>query len=274
MNLFEKIFNYQIMSRLENSGTFMVTSHERSWLKTMLQHPSASDAFSEETLQKLQLILQEDQTMEMKEHFEEKARSQEKQVYHPLLRSLRRMILNRSGIRLSYHIKDGRINPEQMGIPYKLEYSMVKREWYLLWYHLRNRTLMSTKLANLITITALDKPLHPGQYEIGLAKISLMRENRRQTAVIEVVPTYNKELSRILYAFSCFEKEVEFDADKHSYSIRLSFLGDESEYVLSKIRFLGKRIRVTEGAFFKKRMLEASTKALARYGAASLPGNS
>lgn len=273
MNLFEKIFNYQVISRLEDSGTFMVTSHERSWLKTMLQHPSARDAFSEETLMKLQLILQEDQTMEMNEHFEEKARSQEKQVYHPLLRSLRRMILSRSGIQFSYRIKDGRIYPGQIGIPYKLEYSMVKREWYLLWYHLRNRTLMSTKLANIESAAALDKPLHPGQYELGLAKISLMRENRKQTAVIEVVQTYNKELSRILYAFSCFEKEVEFDADKHIYSIRLRFLGDESEYVLSKIRFLGKRVRITEGTFFKKRMQETSAKALARYEAASLSEN-
>ncbi|MNU09300.1 hypothetical protein D3C72_2557860 [compost metagenome] len=43
-------------------------------------------------------------------------------------------------------------------------------------------------------------------------------------------------------------------------------LGDDFEYLLSKIRFLGKRVRVAEGDYLKKRMLEASTKALERYG--------
>ncbi|WP_202914527.1 hypothetical protein [Paenibacillus antri] len=36
MRLFEKIFNHQFVSRLEDSGMFMVTSMERAWLKTML----------------------------------------------------------------------------------------------------------------------------------------------------------------------------------------------------------------------------------------------
>ncbi|MNP84811.1 hypothetical protein D3C76_1842830 [compost metagenome] len=44
-------------------------------------------------------------------------------------------------------------------------------------------------------------------------------------------------------------------------------MGDQAEYLLSKIRFLGKRVRVVEGDYLKRRMLEASTKALDRYGA-------
>ncbi|BBH22273.1 hypothetical protein Back11_36180 [Paenibacillus baekrokdamisoli] len=264
MHLFEKIFNYQVISRLEDSGTFMVTSHERSWLKTMLQHPSACDAFSEGTRLKLQTILLEDEEIAMSEHFEEKARSLEKQVYHPLLRSLRRLILERSGIRITYAIKDGQIHADQQGIPYKLEYSMVKREWYLLWYHLRHRSLMSTRVVKIHTV--MGKPLHESQYEQGLSTINRIRDKRKQTARIEVVPAYNKELSRILYAFSCFEKEVEYDSETRTYCIQINILGDEGEYVLSKIRFLGKRVRVVESDYLKRRMLEASTKALARYG--------
>ncbi|MFC5649269.1 WYL domain-containing protein [Paenibacillus solisilvae] len=265
MNLFEKIFSYQVISRLEDSGTFMVTSHERSWLKTMLQHSSARDAFSDDTLLKLQTILQEDQAMEMKAHLEEKARSSEKQVYHPLLRSLRSMILARNSMQISYGIKGGQVHQGQLGIPYKLEYSMVKREWYLLWFHLRNRSLMSTKLARILSVFPSHIELQPGQYELALAAIDQMRMKRKATAVVEVLPAYNKELSRILYAFSCLEKEVEYDAQRQTYSIRLFFLSDESEFLLSKIRFLGKRVRVIEGSYLKRRMLEASIKALARY---------
>ncbi|MNC50659.1 hypothetical protein D3C75_999140 [compost metagenome] len=49
-------------------------------------------------------------------------------------------------------------------------------------------------------------------------------------------------------------------------------MGDQAEYLLSKIRFLGKRVRVVEGDYLKRRMLEASTKALDRYGAGGESG--
>ncbi len=82
MNLFEKIFNYQIVSKLEDSGTFMVTAHERGWLKTMLGHPAASEAFAPETLWRLQHILEQDQTLDTGELLH-KAASKERHVYHP-----------------------------------------------------------------------------------------------------------------------------------------------------------------------------------------------
>jgi hypothetical protein len=90
MNLFEKIFNYQILSRLEDTGTFVVTSHERAWLRTMLGHPAAAEAFLPDTLQKLSSILENDPPMDVSEHIIEKAKSLEQPVYHPLLRPLRR----------------------------------------------------------------------------------------------------------------------------------------------------------------------------------------
>ncbi len=86
MNLFEKIFNHQILSRLEDSGTYMVTSHERAWLKTMLEHPAAGEAFTGDTLGKLRSLLASDEAMDVSNHLIEKACSMEKQIYHPLLR--------------------------------------------------------------------------------------------------------------------------------------------------------------------------------------------
>jgi len=264
MNLFEKIFNYQIISRLEDSGAFMVTSHERAWLKMMLQHPAAIDAFSADTLEKLQSLLVGDDPMDTGEHLLEKARSLEKQVYHPLLRPLRRFIMNKQGIRITYRIKGGREYSDQSGIPYRLEYSMVKREWYLLWHHSRHRSFMSTRLHNIIAVSKESVP--STRIERTLAFMEHTLEGRRETAVIQVVQAYNPELSRILYAFSCFEKHVHYDEEANLYHIHVSFLGDESEYVLSKIRFLGKRVRVVDNDYFIRRMLESSTKALERYG--------
>lgn len=264
MNLFEKIFNHQILSRLEDSGIFMVTSHERAWLKTMLEHPAAGEAFTTDTLEKLRTALEPDRVLDFSHHIVEKARTMEKQVYHPLLRPLRRYIMNKTGIRMTCEVKGGRVNTDQSGFPYKLEYSMVKREWYLLWYHTRHHAFMSTRLKKIHSVTS--EPIDPSAADSILEKIEKLLALRKSEAVIEIVSMYNSELSRILYAFSSFEKSVEYDAEKDTYRVRVSLLGDEMEYLLSKIRFLGKRVRVTEGEYLKRRMLEASTKALERYG--------
>lgn len=268
MNLFEKIFNHQIISRLDDSGTFMVTSHERAWLKTMLNHPAAADAFTAHTLDKLHSALEQDTPMDISDHLVEKARTVEKQVYHPLLRSLRRYIMNKNGIRITYVVKGGRVHAEHSGFPYKLEYSMVKREWYLLWFHIRHHAFMRTRLNRIRAVTA--ESVNPAEAMRIMMKIERMLDSRKSEAVIEIVHAYNEELSRILYAFSSFEKSVMYDTAKDTYRIIVSLLKDEVEYLLSKIRFLGKRVRVVEGDYLKRRMLESSTKALERYGDACM----
>jgi hypothetical protein len=264
MNPFEKIFNYQIISRLEDSGTFMATAYERAWLKMMLDHPAAVDAFTAETRNKLLSLLHRDEALRTSDHLIEKAKNVEKQVYHPLLRPLRQFIVNRSGIRITYGVKGDRIKADHSGLPYKLEYSMIKREWYLLWYHLRNHAFMSTRLNKIVSVTA--EAIDPAAAERIHERISRTLDARKTEAVVEVVRQYHKELSRILYAFSCFEKTVDYIEDTGTYRVRLCVLGDEAEYLLSKIRFLGKRVRIIEGDYLKRRMLESSTKALERYG--------
>ncbi|MNI10966.1 hypothetical protein D3C73_640950 [compost metagenome] len=263
MNPFEKIFNYQIISRLEDSGTFMVTAHERSWLKTMLQHPAAAEAFTQETLAKLQRILEIEQPLDMSELFMEKARSLEKQVYHPHLRTLRRIIANHHAVRLNYSLQEDRVNSVQVGYPYKLEYSMVKKEWYLLWYQIKRRVLVSTKLQKIADIQ--EESITEEQSAVLLAEIQAKLELRKGQATIQVIQVYNRELSRILYAFSCFEKEINYESETDTYTIRLSYAGNEIDYVLSKVRFLGKRVRVVESEQLRQRMYETTRKALARY---------
>lgn len=264
MNPFEKIFNYQVISRLDESGTIAITSHERTWLKTMLAHPAAAQAFATGTLEKLNKILESDEIVDLSGAFEEKAKSLEKQVYHPLLRRFRDLLLKRQGISITYTNKNGKTYLDQSGFPYKLEYSLVKREWYLLWYHFRFKTFMATPMTRILTV--YEAFVDEQSAADTIRKIEAVLASRREQAVIEVVRSYNQELTRILYAFSCFEKEVEYVDDIHTYRIKLSYLIDDREYILSKIRFLGKRIRVVQGHRLQQRMYETSVKALQRYG--------
>lgn len=264
LNLFEKIFNYQVISRLDEAGSFALTSQERGWLKNMLAHSASSDAFTPGTLDKLNHLLQTEAITEIRDVIMEKAKSRERQTCHPLLRTLRRIIMRGGGIRLTFGIKHGGVKTNQSGFPHKLEYSMVKREWYLLWYNTRLHTLMSTKLQNIVSIDETTLPIE--KVEMLRIQLAQLLADRQEHAVVEVMRTYNRELSRILYAFSCFDKSVSYDETSNIYRIQVNFLADESEFFLSKIRFLGKRVKIIEGENLKRRMRESAFKALARYG--------
>ncbi|GBG10827.1 WYL domain-containing protein [Paenibacillus sp. MY03] len=264
MNPFEKIFNYQLLSRLQDGGAAMVTSHERSWLKSMLAHPAAEEAFLPETLDKLRDMLREEPVVDWTPHLLHKAASKEKMVYHPHIRTIRRAIHACSALRIAYSVKSGGSNAHENAIPFKLEYSMVKREWYLLWYDSRKSMLMNTRLSKLAEVS--EKPCDPERFARCTAQAKAYLVSRRAEAVIAVVPAYNEELSRILYAFSCFEREVSFDEERDEYRIKLYFSLNEQEYVLSKARFLGKRIRIVENDRLIARMKQTVSWALQRYG--------
>ncbi|MEK5468528.1 WYL domain-containing protein [Paenibacillus sp. FSL R7-0210] len=264
MNPFEKIFNFQIISRLEEAGSLALTSQERSWLKTMLGHPAAAEAFSTETLRKLNSLLEPEASIEVGEIIIEKARSKERQVYHPLLRPLRRIIMQNQGIQLTYAIKHGGERTDLSGFPHKLEYNMYKREWYLQWYSTRQRSLMSTKLRNIVS--ADPAPIPAYRIEGLKARISRLLDGLRESACIQVIPVYNAELSRILSTFSCFDKSVAFDEATGIYRITVHYMRDDSEFLLSRIRFLGLRVKITEGEQLKQRMLKSAEMAVGRYG--------
>ncbi|MHA7966395.1 WYL domain-containing protein [Paenibacillus sp. CAU 1782] len=265
MNPFEKIFNYQLLSRLENRGTYLISAHERAWLKSMLNHPSASEAFLPGTLAKLQAILQNEAEVHFEPHLIHKAASREVMVYHPLIRQLRRAIGGGYALTISFALKNGETRVEHHAFPYKLEYSMVKREWYLLWLSRNKRKVMSTRLNKISEVKLHAQPLSPDTVAARASEAEAGLAAALTSAEVAVMPAYNGELSRILYAFSCFERDVRYDAEKDEYVIKLHFSLNESEYVLSKLRFLGKRVRVISGDRLIERMRQTAAWALARY---------
>lgn len=252
------------MNSLDSSGIFIVTAKERSWLKMMLTDPAASNAFDASTLEKFEHILAQDEQLDVFTHLMQKGQSKQHTVYHPLLRTLRRLITSQSGIKMTYEIKRGGRHENMIGVPYKLEFSMIKREWLLIWYHLQHRKLMSTRLSKIVALSSEEIPQSKLQRIINHIERTI--ESHKTQATIIVNPKYNGELSRILYAFSYFEKKVNYNEEEHIYSIEIQFDSNESEFVLSRIRFLGQRVKVTQGEYLQKRLLEAANKALERYG--------
>ncbi|WP_046214470.1 WYL domain-containing protein [Paenibacillus wulumuqiensis] len=264
MNLFEKIFSYQLASRLEETATYTLTSQERAWLKMMLEQPAAASALEETTLHKIADCLLEEEIPHLQNALVEKAGAADGQTYSPLLRPLRRIMRRRQSMMIQRLNKHGQLIAPQYGVPWKLEFSMARREWYLLWYNLRTRAAMTTRLVHIQSLE--EQSLPEEQYEPICQRMQEICTVERQEAVIQLLPIYNMELTRILHAFSCFDKRVEFAEDEQTYYIHLNFAANESEYMLNRLRFLGKRVRVIQGDYLKHRMRETSMKALARYG--------
>ncbi|WP_255298271.1 WYL domain-containing protein [Brevibacillus dissolubilis] len=229
----------------------------------MLAHPAAPHFFAPETYQKLLTFLKDTDTLQLEKVFVEKAKSKVKQFYHEWIPKLRRIILNKNGLMLSCETKNGAIIKDQAGVPYRLEFSMVRKEWYLIWLLHGDSKLLTTPLRLIHNITERDIP--DWEYERSELVISHLHEERKQAVTIEVLPEYTGELQRILYAFSCFEKTGRLDDDTGAYHLSISFLDQDSEYVLSKVRFLGKRIKVLGNPRLQARMLESAKKALERY---------
>ncbi|MDO3408336.1 WYL domain-containing protein [Saccharibacillus sp. CPCC 101409] len=261
---FEKIFSYQLSSQLEETGVYTLTSQERSWLKSMLEHPAALEALEPRTIAKLRECTLDDELPDLTGGLIEKAGSREVQTVHPLLDPIRRILRHRQGMTIRCTTKKGKLNDPQPGLPCKLEYSMVKREWYLHWYNSRTRSPMHTRLAHIVSVE--ETRMSRSRYEEMSARAQKLSEPPRYEATVEVLRIYNAELTRILHAFSCFDKRVEFDENDQTYRIHLNFSGSESQFVLTKLRFLGKRVRVVEGEYLKWRMRETTRKALALYG--------
>lgn len=269
MNPFEKIFSYQLASRLEEQQIFTLTSQERSWLKLMLSSTAAELALEESTLNRLQQRLEHDEVPSVHEVIVEKAASSQHTDFPELLIPLRRIMRKRQGVLLQRHNKYGQhMNPE-LGVPWKLEYSAARQEWYMYWFNLHRSAPMTTRLKHMYKVT--EQSITEQQYDAVSQRMELHMQTERHEIAIQVLPIYNKELTRILHAFSCFDKRVRFDEQEQSYSIYVRFTNSEREYVLNRLRFLGKRVQIIEGDDFKQRMQDTALRALARYGVTPVP---
>lgn len=269
MNLFEKIFSYQLTSALEEHGTYTLTTQERIWLKTMLAHPVAREALSPDLIAKIIDSIPEEQQLLFQPVLVEKAGSHQHHMYHTLIQPLRKSIRQQQCVSIRYENKHGQSTGDQPAVPWRLEFSMVKREWYLIWYNLRSQVAMTTRLIRITQIKALPA-IEISQYNRIQQYMEQKATANQHQALIQILPQYNIELTRILHAFSCFDKQVTFNEDTQTYHIHLVFDGSETHYILSKLRSLGKRVIVLENDYLQWRLFDASTKALSRYGVDSL----
>ena len=288
-NLFEKFYNYRLQQALADSsvkrtdqkdkykreisypavvGPFPITDAERSWLKTMLRDNNPSSFLEQKTVDKLNELLGSDSELDLSGLVNRQTSRPQVPNEH-IFNSLRYTVHRQQGICLTYRLNDGTVCNSVPGYPYRLEYSMTRREWYLIWLLLAEQTVLTTPIRAVWEVTTGDA-LPPDEISVFEAQIISHLKKRQQQAVIEVNTQYIDDLHRVFYVFSCFEREIVFDEVSQRYQLRVIYFEDERMYLLSKIRFLGKRVRLLEPTDLVQSMRKTIEKALRRYEKGSI----
>ena len=138
MPLFEKIHNHTLQRVLlsEKIAT-PLTLMEKGWLKRLLAEPAAGDLLSPSLLAKLQDLLKDEVPFPCTTDVEEKGRSTVRYAASsPILKKLQTAIREHRGIRLDYVLGSGEEHSADPAFPQRLEFSLVRQEWYLLWLRL------------------------------------------------------------------------------------------------------------------------------------------
>jgi len=290
-NLFEKYHNYKLQELLElkqgavrprtsktkekiwldhlltfnESGPFSITNAEKSWLKYQLSQDKFIPMLTAETRDKLEEWLQDTKSTEYSIFITEKAHPGEKMVQDDKFLNLCRKIIQlQKGMRISFVIRDGKQYEGISGIPYQLQFSMSKHKWYLLWLPVKNEEarIMSTPLCNVLEIEMCNIV----GYDNYIEEIEMQINNNKKWVTIQFsAKDFPDEEDRILFAFSCFEKNVKYNEQEETYDITLWYQQDERGYILQKIRFLGRRVKIIAPDNMRQRMLETCQGALKKY---------
>ena len=267
MPLFEKINNHELQQILLSTDTpAPLTKIERGWLKRMLELPASEDLLTVELQSKLRELLAREEAFPETAQLIEKGKTTVK--YSPagsLLRELRVALRDHCEVRLSCVQSGGEKYPDVLAVPCQLEFSMARREWYMIW--------LDPEMKKCKPVTT---PLRFVQEARILGAVQNWNDHMRQfqewlersedKVTILAEECYPGALLSVLNAFSCFDTQVATGEQKNTLRLSVHCQADEREYVLQKIRFLGRRVTVEGSKEFRERMRGTTEKALNRYG--------
>ena len=269
MPLFEKINNHTLRQmQLATGNPAPLTKIEKGWLKRMLAEPAAEDLLPATLHEKLRHLLECEVQFPNAANLEEKGKTTV--GYSPagsLLHGLRTAIRDHRGVRLDYAPGNGDEYQEVFGIPHQLEFSMVRREWYLLWLNPENQPCRPMTMP-LRFIRAVRAAAVLEDWEKHQRNVLDWLEQSQEALVLLAEECYPGALLSVLNAFSCFDTTVASGEQKNTLRLRVRFQADEREYVLQKIRFLGRRVTMEGPDGLRERMRWTAERALERYGEA------
>lgn len=285
MKMFEKIHvsdlrrltEEEMENLFEDWFLYPITTKEKQWLKGAIQLEEASWFLEKETIEKVKDILKEEPLSSIEPFLKEKfvvhsnvKMSDREKGYLKLLFDI---LTSQNGFRLSYHTNAGKYFEEISGIPFKLEFSMAKKQWYILWLglHVKNQMIMLTPLRHVNALEAIEVNQYDfvqlqkqfNQFlEEEMLSVTLKLNNRFFQSIKRDI---HEEKHRIFYNFSCFDKEVIFDEKKEEYTLFIYYRKSEEKDLLRRVRLLGQRVIIMEPERLRKEMLGTALRALNRY---------
>lgn len=285
-NLFKKFYNYRLQQELMSdtvfmpvdndkyntgkpckvtTGPFVFTEEEKAWVKKIVNDPEANAFLQQTTIEKINNGIKT-VPVQKKRGLCIKGAQIVPKSDSPHFAALCRIMRARQGIRIDYRQNDGIERNGEYGYPYKLELSMSRQEWYIIWLPDKRMDIYYTPLRNIIAVEAWEGGAKNSQeHDEFTRNIQTRLRQTMRTVSLLITKQHYYEIHRVVYALSCFEREMTFDEQSKQNILTIRYLPSEEEYLLSKIRFLSKIVTITSPERLIKRMHYTATKTLSRY---------
>lgn len=278
--MFEKIHSYQLKQDLleEISDMFKpqfllpITKNEKAWLKSVLCANDVINFIPSDTKQKLDTVLQEYESVNIDSLLLQNPKV-DSQMFKDINKDIFQLIIKTiclgKRIQISYKTYKGGFFENVNAFPFRIEFNLKKKQWYLWWLPIDfdTKILYPTPIHLITEVSSYY--LNTAKKDKCLAKIKNLVEQERVSVVLAInnkaFKSPDEDKGRILYAFSSFDKEVKFDTENNSYEIVINYRRSEEEDVLQKIRMIGERIIVKNSPNLQRRMKETICKTLNLY---------
>ena len=192
------------------AGPYLPTNTEMAWLYHFLQNEDTTaflDADTRDTL--LGLLNGQQESPSLHDFLIEKGKPEIDHAEAPLVKTLRSIISEQTGMRISYRMNNGATFNEE-GIPYWLMYNISKKRWYLWWlrHDSKCEPLERRRLTPLMNITAVNSlEIDKAPYVEELEQLLPDYADKR-VATLLWKPLYkNMDVQRLFHAFSSFERK-------------------------------------------------------------------
>lgn len=238
---------------------FALSPHkeELDYLKYILAFPEAKLFLPDKTLRKLETVSGSPSKFGHLQYYAPKGTGFSGQPRAEDMRRLLKAIRERRMVRYHYRTKDRLDLQESTTLPWKLEYSVFDRRWWIILYEPDQRRTIKARLDNLQSVELLGGT-NISEEEISNAIEQLLEP---EPVVLEVEPARNA-LER---CFLVFEGQLFLETQQVSENrYRLSFQYhrfDRGE-ILRRLLYLGSMVTVIEPASMREELLAMVEQAL------------
>jgi hypothetical protein len=233
---------------IDSKVPIRLTSIEKEWLKSVLQFDGVKMFLNESTIEKLNANLIEEIQI-----FEEVD-----SIYDSKIKTIIKAIIESKIITCTYITLYGTVHTESRVIPYKIEYSLRIKSFWLIGYSIDTKTMIKMAV-DRIEINALSN------YDVDINIKELVEEQKLTEPLVLEIKDQKGSLERALHSFSAYRKNGIYDREKDLHKVNIYYYTFDEYELLKDIISLGCHVKIVEPSSLKEKLLEKTQRQISMF---------